>query len=137
MYAKSYPPRTKIRLALIERLLLGTYRLASDRGIPILFLVIPSIEQVYVEHGTVPEDFDLEKPQRVLAQFFDREDIPYLDLLPELRKARHGKDLYFWLDQHWNAQGNAVAAALLAEPIATILTRSGEASLPRVDNTDR
>ena len=121
MYVDPYPQRTERRLALIEKLLLGTYRLAKDRGVPILFVMIPTIEQVYVGRGTVREDFDLEKPQRVLSEFFDREGIPYVDLLPGFRQSAAHEDLYFWSDQHWNVAGNAAGARLLAAPVGAIL----------------
>ena len=95
MYVDPYPERTERRLALIEKLLLGTYRLAKDRGVPILFVMIPTIEQVYVGRGTVREDFDLEKPQRVLSEFFDREGIPYVDLLPGFSSVRGARGSLF------------------------------------------
>ena len=128
MYVDPYPPRTEKRVALIEKLLLGTYRLAKDRGVPILFVMIPTIEQVYVGHGTVREDFDLEKPQRILSEFFEREGIPYLDLLPALRESASDEDLYFWSDQHWNVAGNALAARLLVGPVEESLEAQTEGS---------
>jgi len=128
MYVDPYPPRTEKRVALIEKLLLGTYRLAEERGIPILFVMIPTIEQVYVGRGTVREDFDLEKPQRILSEFFEREGIPYLDLLPALRESASNEDLYFWSDQHWNVAGNALAARLLVGPVEESLEAQTEGS---------
>ena len=57
------------------------------------------------------EDFDLEKPQRILAAFASEHGIPFIDLLPALRAARAASGpLYFRTDIHWTARGHAVAA---------------------------
>ena len=42
--------------------------------------------------------------------------IPSIDLTPDLQKfAETGKRLYFWLDVHWTAAGNAAAAGAVAD----------------------
>jgi hypothetical protein len=61
---------------------------------------------------------DIDKPQRVLSQFFEREGINYLDLLPWLREKSADRPLYFPLDGHWNALGNEIAAERVARLLA-------------------
>lgn len=82
-------------------------------------VAIPTKAQVYPNHwdavrqrfGLRDEDFDLEKPQRILAAFAAENGIPLIDLLPSLRAARDtGPPLYFARDIHWTPRGHAVAA---------------------------
>lgn len=58
------------------------------------------------------------KPQRLLIDFFDREDILYLDLWPWLKEHAGGRELYFPLDAHWNALGHSLAAERLSMLVA-------------------
>jgi len=61
--------------------------------------------------GLREEDFDLEKPQRILAAFAAQRGIPLIDLLPTLRAAHGaGPRLYSRSDIHWTPRGHAVAA---------------------------
>jgi acetyltransferase AlgX (SGNH hydrolase-like protein) len=88
-------------------------------GARLAVVVIPTEAQVYPDRWTEvrrrynlrEEDFDLEKPQRILAAFARDNGIPLIDLLPTLRAARDtGRPLYFRTDIHWTARGHAVAA---------------------------
>jgi len=68
-------------------------------------------------HSLREEDFDLEKPQRLLAAQGAADGFAVVDLLPALRDAAApgGDPLYFARDPHWTARGHEVAAgALLA-----------------------
>lgn len=59
-------------------------------------------------------DFDRERPNRMLGEFFDARGIPYLDLLGVLREAESMSPTYKPRDTHWNRLGNSVAAKALA-----------------------
>lgn len=61
--------------------------------------------------GQPDSDFDWDAPQRELASFLQAEGIPFLDLLPGLRAAATGRQLYTSGDTHWTPDGNAVVAA--------------------------
>jgi hypothetical protein len=89
-------------------------------GARLAIVVIPTAAQIYPDRWTEvrrrydlrQEDFDLEKPQRILASFARDNAIPLIDLLPTLRAARDtGGPLYFRTDIHWTPRGHAVAAA--------------------------
>jgi hypothetical protein len=62
-------------------------------------------------------DYDLEKPQRIFAEFFAANGIEYIDLLPALRAEARAAQLYFPADQHWNIRGNETASRLLADAL--------------------
>jgi hypothetical protein len=59
-------------------------------------------------------DYQIDKPQRILAEYFDSQGMNYLDLLPIMRQEAHSKPLYYALDQHWNERGNALAGRAIA-----------------------
>jgi hypothetical protein len=65
-------------------------------------------------YGLRDEDFDLEKPQRLLEAMGKAAGYPVIDLLPGLRAAAaSGPPLYFTIDPHWNPRGHEAAAAVL------------------------
>ena len=64
--------------------------------------------------GDSTADYDRERPQRTLVEFFRSRNVPCLDLLPALRRAEPGGRTYKPRDTHWNARGNRVAADEIA-----------------------
>jgi hypothetical protein len=63
------------------------------------------------KYGHDPSEFDLEKPNRKLAELCDNLEIGYLDLLPSMKKeTSKGNKFYFMRDGHWNANGHSFAA---------------------------
>jgi hypothetical protein len=68
---------------------------------------------VFVRDG---REYDRTQPQRLLTDSYDSRNIPCLDLLGALRsRSEQGEDLYFPIDQHWNAAGNRRVAELIGE----------------------
>jgi hypothetical protein len=57
--------------------------------------------------------------QRRLRAWAARESVPFLDLTPVFREEGRRRPLTFPRDEHWNAQGHAVAAAAIAEWLRT------------------
>lgn len=55
-----------------------------------------------------------------LAQFAQKEKLPLIDLLPEMRK-RSSARLYYEQDGHWTAAGHDVAARVIAERLSALL----------------
>ena len=66
-------------------------------------------------HGLVG-DFDLGKPNRLVAAIADRHEIPCLDLQPDLERARVDGDVYFRqpLDPGRSRRGGVVSGAVPA-----------------------
>ena len=90
-----------------------------ERGTRLVIVAIPIGGQVYPglwEHaqklfGLDPRDFDLDKPQRLIAEIGEEHGVPVIDLRPALRQAaRDGPELYYRNDIHWMARGHDVAA---------------------------
>ncbi|HEY52606.1 MAG TPA: hypothetical protein G4N94_04035 [Caldilineae bacterium] len=58
--------------------------------------------------------WDLEQPNRRLAEILHDLGVPALDLLPVFRAA-DGASLFFPIDRHWNEQGHELAGEALVE----------------------
>lgn len=60
-------------------------------------------------------DFELEKPNRLLAEIAGPLGLPLIDLLPEFRRAEaeSASGLFFRQNRHWTPDGHAVAARVI------------------------
>ena len=97
---------------------------AEKHNAKLLMVLIPTVEQVY-EYLRPPagtETLNWEYPNTRLREFFEKEEISFLDLLPEFRRyANHQpkpgldarEDLYWPHDIHLNVKGNQLAAFLI------------------------
>ena len=101
----------------------------DGHGARLAVVAIPTEAQVYpvrwdaarIRYGLHDEDFDLQKPQRLLAAFAAQSGIPLIDLLPALRAARDtGAPLYSRRDIHWTPRGHAVAADGIFRQLGTM-----------------
>ena len=89
-----------------------------------LLVYAPSIVQVDGDHwrtkrelhGLVGEDYDLGKPNRILAAIAAQCDVPLVDLDPVFAAANQDPPLYF-RDSHWTARGHELAARTMAEAV--------------------
>ncbi|MFQ5603191.1 MAG: SGNH/GDSL hydrolase family protein [bacterium] len=61
------------------------------------------------------EKVDLQLPQKLFVDFFQKQKIAFLDLLPPFRTAGKNELLYFPMDGHWNAAGHALSAELITQ----------------------
>jgi hypothetical protein len=94
----------------------------SQRGSRLVVVIVGAPEQVYPEawEATLAANpamqninWDLDAPNRRLAEFLEAQNIPYLDLLPIFRAAAAQSDapqLHFRHDQHWTEAGHQLAA---------------------------
>ncbi len=92
---------------------------ASKEGAELYVVFIPfefqSSKTLYErsirKYGNDPSEFDLEKPNRKLAQVCESLEIPHLDLLPAVKDAvSKGYQLYFIRDGHLNVDGHNFTA---------------------------
>lgn len=99
--------------------------LAAAQGAKLLIVVIPTNTQVYpfLAGG---RRRDLERPNRILDDFLQREQIRYLDLLPFFRKYADEtprkrldsqKDLYWRFNSHFSIKGERLASLLVSREI--------------------
>jgi lysophospholipase L1-like esterase len=114
-----YSPETEAALSRVEDLLLAIRDLCRARGAELLVVLIPMRQQVYPAERRGHEDLDWDKPQRLVADFLGRNGVAWIDLRPALVAASGGDPLYFAIDSHWTARGHEVAAAAVAEHVAT------------------
>lgn len=65
-----------------------------------------------------PRRYDFDRYTRRLAEISEELGLPFIDLTEPLRAhARNGRQLYFPVDCHWNADGNELVAAILREAL--------------------
>lgn len=109
--------------------LAGIHEVGKARGIPMLLVIMPDEFQVnehvrkriFERFQLVPEDYDLESPQRRLVAFAKSRNIPVVDLLGPLQEADKVQRCYHLQDGHWNSRGNAIAAEAILPALRGLL----------------
>jgi hypothetical protein len=95
---------------------------------PVLFL-IPSHIQVYpevwrrvvAEYDLQTADFDPDYPNRRLREFGQAIGLAVIDPTPDFRAAvTSGRDLYYKQNPHWNREGHALAAEVVARELGRL-----------------
>jgi lysophospholipase L1-like esterase len=121
----------------------------ARQGRRLALAVYPSALQVYPERmralvemlrrrsryaALAPDALDPALPNRQVAAFCRRADLPCADLTPALVAARaaSGEALYRARDTHWTIRGNAVAAAAQARFLAGVVCPLGAPGQPPV-----
>jgi len=103
-------------------------KLAMHHNAKLLFVLIPTREQVYpyLLSKQYRNSINLFQPNEILAEFFRRESIGYLDLLPlfsefadktERNHLDNEKDLYWRNDSHWSNKGDRLASVFVAKKL--------------------
>jgi SGNH hydrolase-like domain, acetyltransferase AlgX len=101
---------------LTQRLLIALDQQVTDRGIPLVFVVDPDKRGAGQKRGDGTakglDERDYAGAYAMLDAFLDAQGLPYIDLLPALRKQVEsgGPKPYYLINSHWNALGNSVAA---------------------------
>jgi hypothetical protein len=99
--------------------------LAAAQGAELLIVLIPTNTQVY-PFLTAGRQIDLERPNRILGDFFRQEQIHYLDLLPFFRKyadqtprqyLSSDKDLYWRANSHFSLKGERLTSLVVSRCI--------------------
>jgi hypothetical protein len=118
--------------------------LAATDQANLLVVLIPTNTQVYpflAPHANI----DLERPNRVLAQFLKAQGIDFLDLLPLMRTyadetPRPGlnpeQDLYWQHNSHWSIKGEHLVGLLVSRYILEhnlVQVSDREARLKRIE----
>ena len=62
---------------------------------------------------------ELGRPNRILADFFQREELWYLDLLPQFRTEYEKSDIEYYIpdDGHWNKAGHRLSARMIVDEL--------------------
>jgi hypothetical protein len=102
-----------------------------QRSAPLILVVIPRSFQIYPEErreliealGVSEDDLDLDRPQRLLAEWASRRGAVLVDLLPAFRlrqRENPGENLFHYPDAHMNAAGHRAAAEAIAGDAAAM-----------------
>jgi hypothetical protein len=116
-------------------------QLTDNINSKLLVIIIPCKEQVY-RFLSKKEYVNIYQPNQILVQFFKKNNIMHLDLLPlfisyadqkEKKLLDSEKDLYWRYDDHWNVRGNHLAGLLSSEYLLDnnlIVIPNGDKKLP-------
>lgn len=118
-----FPERLQQGVDLTLEVLTEIHQVARGRDARFLLLVIPRSIQVYDSDrqryaeafGAAPGEWDMERPQRILAEWARRQGTESLDLLPALRQAASASPerLYYFPDSHLTKAGHRVVSEQL------------------------
>jgi hypothetical protein len=108
-------------------------------GATMLVVIFPEARQVYDSLRPQGGNLQWEYPNQRLTEFFQREQIAFVDLLPEFRRYAHrigssmanaDESLYWAHDGHPNVRGNRLAGFLVGRRVL-------EGSFVEVDDKNR
>ena len=88
----------------------------------LLIVSIPYREQVYVKKES-GNGYNIVLPQKYMEAYAESNDVPYLDLLPYLRRyvRNTGKDIYVADDVHFNNDGHKIVGEIISNWFKEIL----------------
>lgn len=127
---------------LTARILAELDDVSRSRGVPALFALAPSDYQVDPEllrrHaralGVDPSLLDAEQPNHLLGSRLRERGLRTVDLLPALRAADEGAELYGEVDPHFSPAGHRAMWRALREPLVELLQSrplpAGDGELP-------
>ena len=114
---------TEQLVQVMKQLLLEMQLLSATKGIPLLFVLAPSMYQVdeqlwqamLADYGEAPVNYQADLPNQQLMTFAADYKLAMIDLLPPLKEfTQNGSKLYHPREQHWNAEGNKRVADILS-----------------------
>jgi len=124
VYRMEYPRVLQNAVKITFQLIRQIKEKCNKRNIGFMIVMIPSREQVipglweqylYQRRRILnPEWFDTGKPYRLLAEFLQREGIPYLDLSELFSKESNIDSFYYSYDMHFNRKGHDKAGQAIA-----------------------
>lgn len=123
------------RQALLDRLcedvlgtVIGLGREVKQSGARFVVALVPAefqvdgevAAQVMAYSGTSAEQYDLDHARRLLSSRFSSAGFEVVDLLPAFRREAGRGRLYSLRNTHWNQDGTALAARVLAEHLMRV-----------------
>jgi len=132
LFLDEYPPDWATAWCVTKGLLLMLRDEVEKHDAKILVVIIPTQYQVHEEFWRKKIDasltmqelaWDLEKPNRILAEFLIENEIRHIDLLAGFRShsKSSGQQYYFEHDGHWNPLGHEIGAKLIANELLEMI----------------
>jgi len=131
VHLRQLPPETERAIAQTLEQLDRIARWTAAHSAQLVLVVIPHSSQVYPwqlelmqrAYSLKDEDLDLDRPQRVLAEWAAAAGARLCDVLPAFREragSRPDERLFFYPNNHLNAGGHQLAGELLARTLASM-----------------
>ena len=129
IYLRRNSPLFDAQWARTAATLLQIKSLADRYGLPLMIVAIPDHVQVdpsiqdrfLAGIEASPDQYDFEKPQRLLRAWSAKHGVPMIDLLPVFRSNPRPDRLYFQNDYHLTAAGHSLTAAALLPSLRVAL----------------
>ncbi len=121
VYAPEYAPEWQQAWEVTRAILLQLRDETQASGARLMVMSATTGEELYEEwRHMLPEGWDLDKPNRILADLLPQNGIPFLSLLPAFRQdyQQTGRYLHFRVDGHWTIEGHALTAQTLYNYLA-------------------
>ncbi|MGE0267062.1 MAG: SGNH/GDSL hydrolase family protein [Candidatus Omnitrophota bacterium] len=125
VYKKEYPPPLVESARLTCYLINKLEQECRRNGIRFAVVLLPAREQVLPRYWKEHIDqrryilrhdqFDLEKPTRIIRDFLIDHKIPYVDALPAFQQSKDKQKYYYAFDHHFTAEGHRKVADMLIE----------------------
>jgi len=101
-------------------------QLTQEKEIELLVILLPTQDQIYEQiwqetqetyPGLKGQEWDLTKPNRILKEYFEQNEIAYLDLYPSLKEAQANisQRLFFKYDGHFTEAAHQQVQQVLTE----------------------
>ncbi len=124
-YIKEYDPEIERNLNTTRFIFKFLKEYTQKNNVSFVVVVIPAKEQVDLDifndiltkNNKTTENYELEKPQRLIDEELEKLNITYIDLLPHFRENNINNTFYWKIDGHFNKQGNDFAARLIYEKL--------------------
>jgi hypothetical protein len=121
VFAEEYGPEWKKAWGVTQVLISELKKEAEQRRTKLAVVSIPFREQVYEnlwqaklsKPGMRTREWDLRKPDRLLARFLADAEIPFLQLLPHFKEASEKLNLYHSQDGHFDVDGHHLAGQVI------------------------
>jgi len=121
--AKEFSETVQKGWDLDQHLFLELKDFVQKHNMRLIVVVLPESYQVYESAWNRylqtfkidPNLYDLEKPQKLLAEFFTKHEIEFVDVLPAMRSAAKDTRVIYPIDAHMTPAGHQVVAKMLCE----------------------
>lgn len=113
----------------VRRNILAMKNISERMNAKFVVLIIPDEMQVNASllqkvasiSGRAIDDFNIYHPQQLLKEYFEKNDIDYIDVLSSWKNSSDSASLYLLQDSHLNIPGNMAIADLLFPKIQQLL----------------